>query len=113
MLLMNSNPISVRIFAAPDASCAHGTTWSAASAFIAEGLRRRFGQDVLVEHIEMFSPRSFEFAEVMDAIQAGAQLPVVTVGGRIISQGGKLSGPIIRQAIESLLTAQEATWRNY
>ena len=28
---MTSHPIKVRVFAAPDASCGHGITWSAAS----------------------------------------------------------------------------------
>jgi hypothetical protein len=109
MLLMISKPINVRVFAAPDASCGHGMTWSASSALIGEGLRRRFGDAVIVEHIEIFSPRSFEFAEVMATIQAGGQLPVVMIGNRIVSQGGKLSGRIIRQAVEALLTTEEGT----
>lgn len=88
---MVSKPIYVRVFAAPDASCAPGMMWSAASALIGERLRCRFGDAVIAEHIEIFSPRSFEFPEVMAAIEAGGQLPVVTVGDRIFSQGGKLS----------------------
>ena len=106
---MPSHPISVRVFAAPDASCGHGITWSAASALMGEGLKRRFGERVEVEHIEIFSPRSFEFPGVMAAIEAGGELPLVTVGDRIVSQGGKLSGPIIRQADEALLTAGKRT----
>lgn len=106
---MISKPIYVRVFAAPDASCGHGMTWSAASALIGERLRRRFGDAVIAEHIEMFSPRSFEFPEVMAAIGAGSQMPVVTVGDQIVSQGGKLSDRIIGQAVEALLTAEKGT----
>lgn len=106
---MASKPINVCVFAAPDASCGHGMTWSAASALIGERLRRRFGNGVDVEHIEIFSPRSFEFPEVMAAIQAGGELPVVMVGDRIVSQGGKLSDRIIGQAVEALLTAGKKT----
>jgi hypothetical protein len=109
MLLKASKPICVRVFAAPDASCGHGMTWSAASALIGERLRRRFGDGVNLEHIEIFSPRSFEFPEVMAAIQAGGELPVVMVGDRIVSQGGKLSDRIIGQAVEALLTAGKGT----
>ncbi len=106
---MNSKPINIRVFAAPDASCGHGMTWSEASAIIGERLKHRFGEAVIFEHIEIFSPRCFEFGEVMAAIQAGGQLPVVTVGDRIVSQGGKLSGPIIRQAVEALLALEKTT----
>ncbi len=72
---------------------------------IAEGLKRRFGDSVVVEHIEIFSARSFEFPEVMATIQAGGQLPVVLVDGRMVSQGGKLPARIIRQAVEEALVA--------
>lgn len=106
---MSLKPIHVRVFAAPDASCGHGMTWSAASALIGERLRRRFGDAVISEHIEIFSPRSFEFPEVMAAIEAGSQMPVVTVGDQIVSQGGKLSDRIIGQAVEALLTAEKGT----
>jgi hypothetical protein len=109
MLLTSSKSVQVRVFAAPDASCGHGMTWSAASAFIGERLKRRFGEGVDVEHIEMFSPRSFEFPGVLAAIEAGRKLPVVMVGDRIVSQGRRLSESIIRQAIEALLTAGRRT----
>jgi hypothetical protein len=45
----------------------------------------------------------------MAAIQAGGELPVVMVGDRIVSQGGKLSDRIIGQAVEALLTAGKGT----
>lgn len=96
---------TVRVFAAPDASCGHGMTWSAATAFVGQRLQSRFGNSVEIEHIEIFSPRSFEFPEVMAAIEAGGQLPVVMVGDRIVSQGGKLSERILGQAVEALLAA--------
>lgn len=106
---MPTQRLAVRVFAAPDASCGHGMTWTAASTLIGERLRRRFGDGVDLEHIEIFSPRSFEFPEVMAAIEAGGQMPVVTVGDRIVSQGGKLSDRIIGQAVEALLTAGKGT----
>jgi hypothetical protein len=109
MLLMPSKPIHVRVVAAPDASCGHGMTWSAASALIGERLKRRFGDRVQVEYIEVFSARCFEFPEVMAAIEAGDQLPIVLAGDEIVSRGGKLSDRIIGQAIEALLTTEKGT----
>jgi hypothetical protein len=109
MLLMPLTPIPVRVIAAPDASCGHGMTWSAASALIGERLKRRFGDRVEVEHIEVFSARCFEFPQVMAAIEGGDQLPIVLVGAEIASRGGKLSDRIIGQAIEALLAAEKGT----
>jgi hypothetical protein len=76
-------------------------TWSAAIASIGERLRRRFGDAVRVEHIEVFCQRTFDFPEVLAAIEAGSPLPMVTVDAQIISQGGKLLGRILGQAIEA------------
>ncbi len=101
-----SSQIAVRVFAAPDASCAHGATWSTATRLIGEHLRQRFGDTLLVEHIEVFSPGSFEFPEVLAAVRDGAQLPVVLVNDRMVSRGGKLSERIIAQAIASLLSPE-------
>lgn len=106
---MHSNPICVRVFAAPDASCGHGMTWSSATALIGDRLRRRFGDGVQIEHIEIFSPRSFDFPEVMAAIEAGGELPVVTVEDRIVSRGGKLSERTIGRAVAALLTTVTGT----
>ena len=100
---MNAKRVEVRVFVAPDTSCGHGATWSAASALVLDRLQRRFGAAVAAEHVEMFSPRSFEFPETMAAIEAGARLPVVTIDGRIVSEGGKLSERIIREAVEAQL----------
>lgn len=106
---MVREPVKVRVFAAPDTSCDHGMTWSGASAMIAERLRRRFDGGVELEHIEIFSPRSFEFPEIMATLEAGGQLPIVTVGDRIVSQGGKLFDRVIRQAVEALLPPERGT----
>jgi hypothetical protein len=103
---MTTEAIEVCVFAAPDASCGGGMTWSAASAFIGERLKRRFGNAVRVEHIEIFCPRTFDFPDIVAVIEAGGQLPIVTVGSQIVSLGGKLSERIIGQAIETRLTTQ-------
>jgi hypothetical protein len=109
LLVATVKQIVVRVFAAPDASCAHGSTWSAATRIIGEHLKHRFGDAVQVEHVEMFSARSFEFPEVLGAVRAGGALPVVVVDDRIVSQGGKLSERTIAQAIASLLPPRVQT----
>ncbi len=77
-------------------------TWTAAVGFIRERLNRRFDGRVAVEQVEIFSQRSFEFPAVLEAIQQGAELPIVLVGDHIVSQGGKLSESRIARAIEAL-----------
>lgn len=97
-----AGPAVVRIFTAPEASCGAGMTWAEAVKFIRDRVNRRFNGRVAVEHVEIFSQRSFEFPTVLEAIQGGAQLPVVVVGDQIVSQGGKLSESPIARAIEAL-----------
>ncbi len=107
MLRMTTEAIEVCVFTAPDASCGAGMTWAAACAFTSERLKRRFGDAFRVEQIELFGPRTFDFPQVVAAIEAGAPLPIVTVSGQVVSQGGKLSERIISQAIEARLTAEK------
>ncbi len=95
-------PTVVRIFTTPDASCGTGMTWTEAAKFIRDRLNRRFNGRVAVEQVEIFSQRSFEFPTVLEAIQQGAELPIVLVGDQIVSQGGKLSESRIARAIEAL-----------
>jgi hypothetical protein len=95
-------PTFVRIFTAPEASCGAGMNWAAAVGFIRNRLDRRFDGRVAVEQVEIFSHRSFEFPAVLEAIQRGAALPIVLVGDRIVTQGGKLSESRIARAIEAL-----------
>lgn len=90
---------ALRIFTAPDATCG-GATWSDAVALVAARLRRRFGEALEVEQVALFSPRCFEFPRVLEAISAGAPLPVVLVDDRIVSEGGKLSEPRLARAVE-------------
>ncbi len=92
----------VQIITAPAASCGRAQTWAEAAKFIGQRLNRRFNGRVAVEHVEIFSQRSFEFPAVLEAVQQGAELPIVLLDDRIISQGGKLSESRIVCAIEAL-----------
>ncbi len=105
LLLMpiEAKSLAVQVFAAPSASCGPGVTWETATAFLRQGLQHRFGGAAEVEHIEMFTPRSFGFPDVLDALGRGGALPIVRVGGQIVSQGEKLLGDRISAAITALL----------
>ncbi len=95
--------ITVQVFAAPSVSDGQGATWEAATAFLRQRLQHQFGGAAEVEYIEMFTPRSFEFPDVLDALGHGGALPIVRVGGQIVSQGEKLSENRISAAITALL----------
>lgn len=101
----------VRIFTAPDAACRPGATWASAAGLIGQRLQRRFQGAVGVEHVEMFSPRSFEFPDVLAAVERGSRLPIVAVDGRIVSEGEKLSESRIVRALEALGLTDHTTAR--
>jgi hypothetical protein len=102
VLLMEAarEPVPVRIVTAPDTACA-GATWSGAVAMVRGRLARRFGEAVSVEHVTVFSPRFFELPEVAAQVEAGEELPIVLVGGTVVSRGGKLSEPRIAEALRA------------
>lgn len=101
---MATHAVTVRVFAAPDVSCGHGPTWSAATSYMGSRLRQRFGDRVVVEHVEIFTARSFEFPDVLAAMQGGSPLPIVVVDGRILSEGRKLPEPDIARAVTEALS---------
>ena len=93
-------PVAVRIVTAPDAACAV-PTWSQAVGMISGRLARRFGEAVTIDHVTVFSPRFFELADVAAGVQAGMELPIVFVGGAVVSRGGKISEPRIAAALRA------------
>jgi len=89
-------PIDVQIVGAPVA-CAEGVkdTWREVAAWAAGQLTRRFGEAIRVEYFDLFDP-------ACPALPPGAQLPLVLVNGEVLSSGGKVSIPAIRQRLEAL-----------
>ena len=88
---MVTNAVSVRVFASPAVACGAGITWEGATNYLRKRIHQRFGEDVAVEFIEMFSPHSFDFPDVLRALEQGNTLPIVRVGEEIVSQGTKLT----------------------
>jgi hypothetical protein len=93
-------PVTVHIVTAPDGSCG-GPTWSGTVRMVRSRFARRFGKAVSIEHVTVFSPRFFELPEVAAQVEAGVDLPIVLVGGAVVSRGGKISEPRITEALRA------------
>ncbi len=104
--------VFVQVFAAPAVACCGGSTWEGATQYLRERLRQRFGESVSVEFIEMFAPRSFEFPDVLRALEAGGTLPIVRVGNEIVSQGAKLSESRVAEAVTRRLRPTSTQEKN-
>lgn len=86
----------VQIIGAPVA-CADGVkdSWREIAQWAARKLTARFGDLVSVEYFDLFEPDHPSLPE-------GAQLPLVLINGRVVSNGGKISVPAIRRHIEEM-----------
>jgi hypothetical protein len=100
MLWMTNKPIEVKIVGAPVA-CTEGVKelWRNVAAWAGSQLQARFGDQVITRYFDLFEPNGPSFP-------AKSQLPVVFVEEKLISSGGKISIPLIRQEIESLIQVQ-------
>lgn len=93
---MSEIPIVVRIIAAP-ITCggAPKDRWREVADLVARQLATSFGNSVIVEYYNFFDAGC-------PPLSADAALPVVLVNGSVLSNGGKVSVPLIRRHIESL-----------
>ena len=101
----------MRIVGVPGA-CPSGISepWRDVARWAAKQLAARFGERVVVEYYDLFSPEMDRFPEAVTLVRRGeAGLPLVFVGDTLLSAGGKVSVPAIRKALEALgLSAQSA-----
>ena len=96
-------PVVVRIFALPMDACDPSKTWQSAAWMIARRLRERYGGTVETEFVEIFSPESFEYPDILSLLEKGDDVPpYVTVNGTLVQSGGKLSERRIREQLELL-----------
>ena len=97
-----NQPILVQIIGAPIA-CADGVkdTWRDVARWAEDHLKRRFGETVRMKYYDLFDADC-------PAMPNDAQLPVVLVNGETTINGGKISIPVIRRKIESLLEKETA-----
>lgn len=91
-----SNPILVKIVGAPVA-CKDGIkeTWREVADWASAQLRSRYGENVRVVYFDLFDPNC-------PALPPDSQLPIVFVNDYLVSNGGKISIPLIRKKVEEL-----------
>jgi hypothetical protein len=94
--------VLVQIVSAPIA-CAEGTkdTWREVSAWTAGQLKARFGDEVQVKYYNLFDGDC-------PPMPVDAKLPLVLVDGKVLTSGGKISVPVLRKKIETILNKQVA-----
>lgn len=74
---------------------------------IGRRLQSRFGENILTVYIELYSPESFKFENIVNLLKEGQSPPFVTVNGKLIQSGGKLSECTIAQELERLLATEK------
>ncbi len=104
-LMTSSTPtVTVTVLAAPSVPCYGKMTWETATAMIRDRFAQRFGSQVSVDYVELFSPESFAFPAVLEGIQREEYcLPVVLVDGSVVSNGAKLNEGLIARNIREHL----------
>lgn len=99
----STTTVIIRIFALPMDACDPSKTWQNAARMIARRLHERYGSAVEVEFIEIFSPESFEYPDILSLLEKGDLLPpYVTVNGTVVQSGGKLSERNIHNQLDLL-----------
>jgi disulfide oxidoreductase YuzD len=96
-MLRMSEPILVQIIGAPIA-CNEGVkdTWREVAGWASRNLHQRFGEEVRVQYFDLMDP-------ACPRMPSDAQLPLVLVNGDVLSNGGKISVPVIRRKIDTML----------
>ena len=95
-------PVLVQIVGAPIA-CKEGVkdSWREVSAWAAGQLRTYFGDDVQVKYYDLFDADC-------PPVPSGSELPLVFVNNEVVISGGKISIPVIRSKITSILEKEMA-----
>jgi len=89
------------------ATCPPEKTWRSAADFVAQRLHIRFGEEVVVEYVDLFSPEMGHHPEAEERIaNAGLMPPVVVVDGTVLYAGGKLNVSAIERAVAAALEGQ-------
>jgi len=91
-------PVHVRIIGVPSA-CASGATepWRGVARLAAAQLASRFGAQVVVEYLDLFSAEALALVERVEG-----NVPLVFVGDELFSAGSKVLIPAIRERLEGM-----------
>jgi len=96
--------LDIKIFVMPVGACSYEKSWKYAVALVSKKLKDRLGDVFDIKLIEIFSPESFSYKEIMEGIQQEKyQTPLITIDGKIIQSGGKLSERKLKLEIEKLM----------
>ena len=89
--------VLVQIIGAPIA-CKEGlkAPWREVAGWAAGQLQARFGKQVQMQYFDLFDP-------ACPSLPPGMTLPVVMVNEEVLSTGDKISIPVIRRKIETIL----------
>ncbi len=99
----------VQVFGVPVGACSPEKTWEAAADLLRRRLTSRFGDQVAVEYVELFSPASFQYPGVLEDLQEGrAQVPVILVDGATVPSEGKLPLSRVENAVLNRLQGRPA-----
>ncbi len=95
-----SQPVLVQIIGAPIA-CKEGVkdSWRDVARWTEGQLKGHFGEAVQVKYYDLFDADC-------PPMPSGAQLPLVLVNSEVTINGGKISVPVLRRKIESILEKQ-------
>jgi len=99
-MLRMSEPIIVQIIGAPIA-CKEGVkdSWREVAKWAAGQLKGHFGDSVDARYYDLFDADC-------PPMPNDAQLPLVLVNNEVVSSGGKISVPVLRRKIESIMEKQ-------
>ena len=101
--------VDIKIFVMPVGACSYEKSWQYAVDLVSRKLKERLKDVFEIKLIEIFSPESFSYKEIIEGIQNDKlQTPVVTINGKIIQSGGKLSVRAIRMEIEKQKIERES-----
>ncbi len=99
-----NNIIEIKIFVMPAGACSYEKSWQYAVDLVSKKLKDRLGDIFDMRLIEIFSPESFSYKEILGGIQQEKlQTPIVMINDKIIQAGGKLSERGIRVEIEKIM----------
>lgn len=99
----------LEVLAMPIKGCSYEQTWQAAFDKVCHQLDKNLKGLYEARFIELFSPESFRYTEVMQRYQQGEiKDPVVLLDDEIIIHGEKLSALKIRKRISEKLAENES-----
>lgn len=104
---MLDKKIVIKIFAPPLGKCSYEKSWEYAAEMMALRLNKHFKNLVEIKFIELFTPESFEYAEILNLLKNDeSKPPYVMLNDEIIQIGDRLSEKIIKEKIEEFLKNQ-------